>query len=193
MKDFKIDAKDKLQKQNAIKEQYLPKENIFKTIGNITGKSLADIGIETGYYTKDFSEAVGQAGRVFSVDLNLKINELISYQTKDYKNVTNTTSNETSIPVDTNSIDICVSIDSFHRFDDKEVVVKEIKRFLKPRGRFFVIDFNPKVPPPPGPPVRNRVLSQDLILVVEDVGFRFLRKYDIGMYHYCILFENKED
>lgn len=192
MKDFKIDNKEKLKKENTIKEQYLPKKNILSALGDVNGKTLVDIGIETGYYTEDFSKAVGQSGKVFSVDLNLKVNEMISYKTKSLKNVTNTVSNENRIPIETSTIDVCISVDSFHRFDDKDMVVKEIQRFLKPRGRFIVVDFNPKVPPPPGPQTRNRVLSQDLILVVEDVGFRFLRKYEVGMYHYCVLFESKK-
>ncbi|MEW5822076.1 MAG: class I SAM-dependent methyltransferase [Cyanobacteriota bacterium] len=191
MSKYKIGKKDKSKNNDPFREQYMPKETIFSVFGDITDKKVGDIGCGSGYYTKDLSKKVGLRGKVYSIDVDPEVIEMITYKTSELKNVINTLSNENKIPLEDNSLDIMLSINSFHEFDDKELTLTEIVRILKPRGRFYMIDFSPTSSPPPGPPKDKRVLKEDAILVCEDVGFRFLKPFNVGLYHYGLMFEKK--
>ena len=189
MKNYKISNLDKKHKEDAIREQYLPRETIFEAIGDLTGKKVIDIGYNTGYYTEALSKKIGNTGKLYSTDVNTTLVEMITYQTKDAKNIINTVSNESNLPLQDSIIDIALSINSFHEFDDKEVILEEIFRILKSKGRLFIIDFSPEASRPPGPPKDLRVFKDDVILVAEDLGFKYLKSFETGIYHYGLMFE----
>jgi ubiquinone/menaquinone biosynthesis C-methylase UbiE len=191
MKSHKITKENYHKLDDPAREEILKKSDIFDVIGNMEGKVLADIGCGTGYYTLDFSRLVGPEGLVYSMDVNPELLEKVTYKTKDLKNVINSLSSEESIPVKVGVIDVCISIQSFHEFDDKEVTLNEIKRILKPGGRLIIIDWAQISSPPPGPPTDHRILKEDVILIAEDIGFEYVKDYAISQHHYALEFKSE--
>ncbi|MGD9581501.1 MAG: class I SAM-dependent methyltransferase [Vampirovibrionia bacterium] len=192
MDKFKINKqkKNKLL-QDSFKEEYMPKSNLFQALGNIENYKVIEIGTETGYYSEDLCKAVGPKGNIYCVDLNPDTKQIITYTTKGQKNVKNILTFEDKIPLDDNSIDLVVSIDSLHQFEDVELVMKEIHRILKPQSKFFIADFSPEYTPPPGPPKNERIYKEDCKLVCQDVGFRYLSSWNLSIYHYSLIFQKK--
>lgn len=189
MKNIKITKSKQSKNTDMLIEEYLPKERIFKALGNLTGKSVAIFGNNTGYYCADLSKLVGAAGKVYSIELNPEVVEQVTYKTKEYKNVINTLSSEKSIPIESNCVDLAITINSFHDLDDQELTLKELYRIMKPKGRFFIIEWSSEVSPPPGPPKDHRILKDDIILVCEDLGFKYPKYFEAGLYHYGLIFE----
>lgn len=189
MKSFKITKHNKTKYDDPLREEFMPKQNIFNALGELSGKLVADIGCGTGYYTTELSKLVKANGRVYSVEVQPELLEMVTYKTRDLKNVVNTLSNENKVPIETGIIDIALSVNSFHEFDDKEMTLEEIRRILKPRGRLHIIDFSHEASPPPGPPKDKRVIKEDVILTCEDLGFKYLKTFEVGIYHYGLSFE----
>lgn len=192
MSEIKINKQKKKKLfQDQFKEQYMPKSNLFLALGTIEKCKIAEIGTNSGYYAEDLSKAVGPNGHIYSVDLRPDIKETITYRTKGQKNITNVLSNEKSIPINDNALDMVICIDSLHEFDDVEVVMKETNRILKPQGKLYIADYSPEYAPPPGPPKNERIFKEDCRLVCLDVGFRYMSSWNISIYHYSLVFQKK--
>lgn len=191
MGKFKINKESLERLNDTSREKIMPKEKIFEALGNINGKVLADIGCGTGYYSEDFSKLVGESGQIFAIDSSPEMIEILAPRIKELSNVTSYLSTEEAIPVESSSVDIAVSISSFHEFDNRKDSLKEISRILKDNGKLLIIDFKPEASPPPGPPVEERIPKNEVILTCQETGFKFDNEYEISSIHYCLMFSVK--
>ncbi len=96
---------------------------------------MVDYGCGPGSYTFFLARMVGEAGKVYAVDIHplavRKIKDIVSR--KHLKNVEAVCSDrETGLP--DNSADVVLLYDSFHALNDPDGVLKELHRILKPGG-----------------------------------------------------------
>ena len=108
------------------------------------GQTVADIGAGTGLFTRLFSEAVGDGGRVIAVDIAKEFLEHIQATSEKLgqKNVETVlgTAESTELPED--SIDVAFICDTYHHFEFPFKTMASLRRALKSDGRVIVIDFH---------------------------------------------------
>lgn len=151
------------------------------------GTIAADIGCGTGYYTFPLAQRIGQGGKVYGVDISQEMLSILEERIKG-RNITNiepVLSQEDSIPLPDSSLDLVIITTTFHEADQKEVLVQEIRRLLKPQGKIFNIDWEAKESPM-GPPLEHRIPCQEAISIFSKAGFKDISLLGVYQYLYVI-------
>jgi SAM-dependent methyltransferase len=115
------------------------------------GDCVADIGAGTGYHTRRMAEQVGPSGKVFAVDIQPEMLELLQKQAKaagltNVMPVLGTVSDPKLPPA---SLDLVLMVDVYHELEFPYEMVRQICVSLKPGGRLVLVEFrgeDPKVP-----------------------------------------------
>ena len=115
------------------------------------GDSAADIGAGTGYMSWRMAEKVGAKGRVFCVDIQQEMLDLLARN----MNARHTTNFEailgsiTDARLPASSTDLVLMVDVYHEFDHPYEMMQSIIRGLKPGGRIAWVEYrkeDPNVP-----------------------------------------------
>ena len=97
-------------------------------------------------------------------------------------------SRKDEIPLENESVDILITVNTLHEFPDKKKTIEEIKRVVKPEGQVVIIDFK-KEDTGFGPPVTIRVSRDQAKHLFEEGGFTVVKSHEL-MYHYLIVFRS---
>lgn len=154
--------------------------------GNVNaGSVVADIGCGTGRFTSVIAPI---ASLVYCVDSN---EDAINEARRSIKssNVVFLNENADSLSIPDHSIDVVLLAFSFHDMDNKESVVNEIKRVIKPGGKVIIIDWV-KEKTPMGPPVDIRLSEDDYIKAFKE--FKPIQVSRVSQYHYGIVLKVPE-
>lgn len=85
------------------RKEFLPAEEILRRIGVKEGIKLADIGCGTGYFSIPVAGLVGKE-RVFAIDVQGEMLELLRKKTKNMENIIIVKSTEDRIPLPEESV-----------------------------------------------------------------------------------------
>jgi len=145
----------------------------------------ADLGCGSGFFTVPLANRVK---KVYGIDVQKEMLEFLERKIKRLKinNIMLLLSEENEIPLDHESVDLLVSVNTLHEFNDKERIIEEIHRVLKQRGRALIADFK-KENTDFGPPVAVRVSERQAVSLFERKGFMALKTRDLR-YHYLLVF-----
>jgi SAM-dependent methyltransferase len=124
------------------------------------GQSIADLGAGTGAFTVPMAKAVGPLGKVYAVEIDKGLVDHIARKAADQK----TTNVQTLLgkPMDPEipgQVDLLFMHDVLHHIADRPEYLARVVRYLKPGGRFAVIDLTPEASPHRGEP--KLIVSKD--------------------------------
>ncbi len=107
------------------------------------GEKAADIGAGTGYITRRLAEEVGPTGKVYAVEINLEMIELLQEDIKKrgLTNVVSVLSTEKDPKLAANSLDLIVMVDVYHEFIYPYEMMEKMIASLKPDGRLVFVEF----------------------------------------------------
>ncbi len=163
-------------------------EEILKTIEIKPEFVVADLGCGSGFVTVPLSR---KAMRVYGIDIQKEMLKFLENKIRKLKieNIKLLLSKENEIPLANESVDLLVSINALHEFGDKERMVEEIGRVLKPGGKVLIADFK-KEKTGFGPPVALRVSRKQATNLFEKKGFTTLKRENLS-YNYLLVFSKK--
>ena len=151
------------------------------------GTIAADIGCGTGYYTFPLAHRIGQGGKVYAVDISPEMLSILEQRMKE-RHITNiepVLSQENSIPLPDSCLDMVIIAMAFHEADQKEALLSEIRRVLKPQGKIINIDWEAKESPM-GPPLEHRIPCQEAVRILSEAGFKDISQLEVYQYLYVI-------
>ncbi len=107
------------------------------------GDVVADIGAGSGFYTVKLAEIVGETGKVYAVDIQKEMIDIVKGRTKrlGLKNVIPILNTETELKLPESSIDLIFLVDVYHEFAYPYEVTQEMVKALKPGGRVVFVEF----------------------------------------------------
>jgi len=145
----------------------------------------ADLGCGSGFFTMPIANRVKQ---VYAIDVQKEMLDLLEQkiQRLRVKNVTLLLSKENEIPLERESIDLLLSVNTLHEFNERERIVEEMHRVLKRHGRALIVDFK-KENTSFGPPVAARVSKKQATSLFRRKGFTLLKTQRL-QYHYLLVF-----
>jgi len=115
----------------------------MKEVGAASGLKVADVGAGKGFFTVAAAELVGEGGLVFAVEPDPDRMRMIRRRC-DEARLTNVRflkkKAEEMNQIDAESLDLVFSMYALHHFESLERGLSEIRRILKPGGRFYVVD-----------------------------------------------------
>lgn len=115
------------------------------------GDVVADIGAGSGVISLMMARKVGPKGKVFAVDIQQEMLDLLAHKLKErkVKNVEPVLAKEKSPNLDADSIDLALMVDVYHEFEYPYETMLELSKALKPGGRVAFVEYrkeDPEVP-----------------------------------------------
>jgi predicted methyltransferase len=173
------------------REIYDRRHQIVTATGLRPGMAVADIGAGTGLFTRLFSNAVGETGKVYAVDISpVFIDNILRISRRmQQRNVTGVVNSPTDVMLPHQSLDLVFICDTYHHFEHPDATMSSIRRALKPGGSVIVIDFR-KIPGFSTPWVMGHVRANEATVVreIEASGFRLVQDLDFLSRNYFLRF-----
>lgn len=164
------------------REVYQSRKEILEQLKLTSGMRIADVGAGTGFYSILFSEAVGDAGWVYAIDLSPKFVPYLSQQFDQRKlnNVTTVMCDQDSICLPPSSVDVAFICDVYHHFEFPGDTMRSIHRALSKDGRVIVIDFE-RIPGVTREWTINHVRADKATFIneIQDAGFELIAERKI--------------
>jgi SAM-dependent methyltransferase len=118
-------------------------ELLIGTLKFRPGEMVADIGAGTGYHTRRIARRVLPAGKVYAVDIQREMLDLLTNKLADIgiSNVVPVLGTITDPKLPTNALDTILLVDVYHEFDYPYEMTAAMCRALKPGGRLVFVEF----------------------------------------------------
>jgi len=125
------------------REVYDRRHAIVDATGVRPGMVVADIGAGTGLFTRLFAQKVGDAGKVYAVDISRPFVENITRTGREqgYTNIEGIVNSDRDTGLPPASIDLAFLVDTYHHFEYPASMLASIFQSLRPGGTLVVIDF----------------------------------------------------
>lgn len=145
----------------------------------------ADLGCGSGYFTVALAQRVR---KVYGVDVQKEMLDFLAEKIKrlGIKNIQLLLSKANKIPLEPESVDLLISINTLHEFDDKNIMIREIRRVIKRGGRLMIVDFK-KLDTGFGPPVNIRISEASAVRLFTAHGLVLVNEKDLPC-HYLLVF-----
>jgi ubiquinone/menaquinone biosynthesis C-methylase UbiE len=163
-------------------------EKLWRRVGLKRGATVVDVGAGTGFYSFPASATVGEAGRVYAVDVSRELVALLRKRSieRNIPNVTPVLSTRTRIPIEDAVADFAILANVLHGIPP--ATVDETVRLLRPGGRLVNVDWK-KEASPEGPPVKHRLSPAEASSALASRGLVPVDSFELGPHHYVLVFE----
>jgi arsenite methyltransferase len=119
-------------------------QRVIESLQLHPGAIVADLGAGGGYFTLKLANAVGKAGKVYAVDVDRDMTDLIAGQAKKDGtiNVETIVANPDDPLLPATGVDVIFTVNTYHHFDNRVAYFANLRKYLRPGGRIAVIDFD---------------------------------------------------
>jgi ubiquinone/menaquinone biosynthesis C-methylase UbiE len=143
------------------------------------GMSVCDMGSGNGYHTLPIAEAVGTEGKVYAVEVQPEMIEML-HQRAEGKGLTNIVSiigemDDPKLPPA--SCDMILLVDVYHEFSYPEPMLAGMKKALKPEGVIVMVEFRAEDDSVPIKPEHKMTKAQINKEYLSN-GFKLVREFD---------------
>lgn len=137
-------------------------DKLVDLLGLQPGDFVADVGAGTGYLSWRLAEKVGPSGKVFAVDIQPEMIQLLreNMRQRGLQNVVPVLGMEADPNLAPASIDLVIMVDVYHEFSFPYEMTQAIVRALKPGGRIAFVEYRAEDPRVPIKPVHKMSEAQ---------------------------------
>ena len=129
----------------SFRDLLLPRRDVLNEVGIKPGFHILDYGCGPGSYSIIAAEMVGVAGKVYALDIYpLAVRQLETCNSKKRLANIETIHSDCATGLPDDSIDIVLLCDVFHALSDRNEVLEELHRVLKPDGILSFSDHHMK-------------------------------------------------
>jgi ubiquinone/menaquinone biosynthesis C-methylase UbiE len=163
-------------------------EAILTEIGLEAGDTFVDIGCGQGYFTIPAARIVGNKGKVYALDSNLRAIDILNgnAETAGLKNIISRVGLAEHFVMCEACADSVFYGIVLHDFEDREAVLKNAVRMLKKSGKLIDLDFK-KIEMPFGPPVEIKLSEEEAKRLIKGAGFKVKSLHSIEPYSYLLI------
>jgi len=171
------------------RDEALQIQRVMNLLGIEKGKSVADIGAGSGWFTVRAARRVGFAGSVYAVDINP---EAISHiqaraNSESLRNVKTILSKPDDPQLPANSIDAVLLLKTYHEVAHPEELLRNLKPALRADAKVGVIDRNGNG--------ENHGIGKDIVIrEAREAGYDLAGQYDFvkdGMDYFLVFTPSK--
>lgn len=164
-----------------------PDDNIAQ-FGLKDGQVVADFGAGTGHYSFAAARAVGSTGKVYAVEVQKELLERLKKAAREeglgnIEVIWGDIEEEQGVKLRDHIVDAVLLSNVLFQVENKEGVVAEVSRLLKPKGRICIIDWDGSYGNI-GPSEDMVFSAQDARSLFENRGYVYEGEFKAGMHHY---------
>jgi predicted methyltransferase len=165
------------------RDERLQISRVMDILGIAPGKSVADIGAGSGWFTVRASKRVGEAGTVYAVDINPDAIRYIEARigTENLHNI-KPVLGKADNPLLPAPVDAVLLLKTYHEVAEPIALLRNLRPSLTAGAKVGVIDRNGDG--------ENHGISRDVVIrEAKDAGYRLVEKYDFvkdGMDYFLV-------
>jgi len=142
------------------------------------GMMLCDLGCGNGYWTLPMARAVGEAGKVYAVDIQPQMLRQLRTRTgkANLENVVPVlgTVDDPKLPAGV-PIDMVLMVDVYHEFSHPESMLWRIRNSLSPQGVVALLEYREEDPEVPIKPL-HKMSKRQIMKEYQANGFKLVRE-----------------
>jgi ubiquinone/menaquinone biosynthesis C-methylase UbiE len=171
--------------------KFIDPEEILKKLTIPSGSIIADFGCGSGYFSLPLAQRVGEDGKVYCLDVLSQALETVSSKAKIMGIKTLETSRVNLEKLNGSklqdvSVDWVIMKDMLFQNKNKEIILSEAKRVLKPGGKLLIVEWN-NHSSSVGPDGKLRVSKEDMVKLIDSQGFKMEQEIEAGDFHYSMV------
>lgn len=165
---------------------------VLDKMGDLSGKTIADIGVGTGYFA---FRILREGGRVIGIDIEQKFIDYIEERKSDLpEELSENLITRLTVPDDPaigpEEADWVLIVNTFYILNNRISYLKKIRQGLKPGGKLIVVDFKTG-DMPIGPPDIEKVSVEQAASLIRSAGFNILESDQGSLQYQYILVAQK--
>jgi ubiquinone/menaquinone biosynthesis C-methylase UbiE len=155
------------------REDRLQINRVMDLLAIAPGKSVADIGAGSGWFTVRAARRVSASGQVFAVDINPEAIQYIDnrIQKEQLPNVKTIVSKPDDPLLPPNSVDAVLMLKTYHEIAHPITLLKNLRPALRPGAKIGIIDRN-------GNGADHGIGREVVIREAKQAGFKLINQYD---------------
>ena len=161
-------------------------------LGIKPGMTVCDLGAGTGYYAVRMARLVGPSGKVFAVDIQPRMLELLSQRlaSAGITNISPLLGAEAETNLPPNSQDMILLVDVYHEFSQPQQMLRSIRKALKDSGRLVLLEFRKE---DSAVPIRleHKMSLAEVKMELEPEGFQIDKVVDALPWQHMIFLKKK--
>jgi ubiquinone/menaquinone biosynthesis C-methylase UbiE len=164
-------------------------DEIVAKLGLRPGQVAADLGAGTGLFSVPMAKNVAPNGTVYAVEIDKGFFPMIEAKAKEGKltNVRTVTGEFTDPKLPAQNVDLAFMHDVLHHVDNRADYLKTAAKYVKPGGRFVVIDYKADQSPHRDQP--NLIVSEDQVIAwMKAAGFSKVERIALFPEKYFLMF-----
>jgi ubiquinone/menaquinone biosynthesis C-methylase UbiE len=146
------------------------------------GMTICDMGCGNGFHTLPLAKEVGEAGKIYAVDVQPEMIEMLK-QNLDVKGVKNV------VPADT--CDLILLVDVYHEFSHPVEMLAAMRKALKPDGQLVLVEFRAEDKMVPIKP-EHKMSKAQIHKEMNANGFVMKREFDGLPWQHLMFFGKNE-
>lgn len=148
-------------------------ERVMDILKITDGKTVADIGAGSGWFTVRAAKKVGESGKVYAVDINENAVKHLNERAEkeNFKNVEAILSKEDNPLLPQHSVDAVLILKTYHEFAKPVALLKNLRSSLNENALVGIIDRN-------GDGESHGVNEETVIEEAKRAGFSLVEKFD---------------
>ena len=126
------------------RDQWQQRDRVIESLQIRPGERVADLGSGGGYFVFALAKAVGPNGKVYAVDIDEEMNDLVARQAK--KEGVGTIEVILAKPDDpllpSPGVDLIFTSNTYHHIDNRVRYLADLQKYLRPNSRIAIIEFD---------------------------------------------------
>ena len=155
------------------RDKNLQVNRVMDILAITPGKSVADIGAGSGWFSVRAARRVTQTGLIYAVDINPEAIEYIQQRTQreGLNNIKTILGHPDDPLLPPHSIDAALLLKTYHEVAEPVALLKNLRQSLRPGARIGIIDRNGTAD--------NHGVNEDIVLrEAGQAGYKLIGKYD---------------
>src|SRR5205823_9904157 len=119
-------------------------QKVIESLQIRPGAVVADLGSGSGYFTFDLARAVGPTGKVYAVDIDRDMTDLVTKRAKERgaSNIAVMLAKPDDPLLPTRGVDLILTVDAYHHIENRVSYFANLQKYLRPDGRIAIVEFD---------------------------------------------------
>jgi SAM-dependent methyltransferase len=155
------------------RDERLQVNRVMDILGITAGKTVADIGAGSGWFTVRAARRVGERGAVYAVDINPKSIRYVDSraQKEQLRNIKTILGKADDPMLPAGAVDAVLLLKTYHEVAEPVVLLRKLRAALRPGAKVGIIDRNGNG--------EDHGVGRDVVLhEATEAGYRLLEQYD---------------
>jgi ubiquinone/menaquinone biosynthesis C-methylase UbiE len=164
---------------------------VIRVLGLKDGDVVADLGCGTGFFARRMANAVAPNGKVYAVDIQPEMLDLLRRYVKDegVTGVEPVLGTETDPKLPEGGLDWILMADVYHEFQQPKPMLEAMRRSLKPTGKVALIEYRLEGQSAAHIKVEHRMSPKQVLAEWQPAGFRLVKKLEFLPTQHLFIFE----